>query len=120
MYQPIGLGSRMFAISRGNRCSIHSRVISKTQKMVLDTALLSSQHCKIHIKGNRAIQAKEQCPPLHLSVVAIKKGPFESPSTTVFNFPLDMYVYIYIHLYIFIYISMDIYACIYTHVYVYE
>ncbi len=34
---------------------------------------------------------KEQRPPLHLSVVAIKKGAFGSPSTTVANFILVLF-----------------------------
>ena len=42
--------------------------------MVLDAALLNTQHCK--------------CPLLHLSVVAIEKGTFGSPSTTVANFTI--------------------------------
>ena len=29
------------------------------------------------------IQGKEECPPLHLGVVAIEKGAFESPSTNL-------------------------------------
>ena len=31
--------------------SIHGRVIPKTQKMVLDTTLLNTQHYKVRIKG---------------------------------------------------------------------
>ena len=34
--------------------------------------------------------------PLHLGVVAIEKGAFGSPSTTVANF---IYIYIYIYIY---------------------
>ena len=33
-------------------------------------------------------------PPLHLGVVAIEKGVFWSPSTTVANFYLRMYVFL--------------------------
>ena len=36
--------------------------------------------------SSEAIQGKELCPPLHLGVVAIEKGAFESPLTTVANF----------------------------------
>ena len=43
--------SRMFAIGPGEQGSISGRVISKTQKMVLDAALLSTQHYKVRIKG---------------------------------------------------------------------
>ena len=40
---------------------------------------------KIRIKGKWSIQGNEYCCPLHLSVVAIEKGAFGSPSTTVAN-----------------------------------
>ena len=55
--------------------------------MVLDATLLSTQHYKVRIKG-KVEQSKERSSahPLHLGVVAIEKGAFESPSTTVTNF----------------------------------
>ena len=43
--------SRVFANGLGDWGSILGRVISKTQKMVLDAALLSTQHYKVKIKG---------------------------------------------------------------------
>ena len=43
--------SRVFANSLGNQRSIPGRVIPKTQKMLLDAALLSTQHYKVRIKG---------------------------------------------------------------------
>ena len=43
-----GLISRVFANGPG---LIPDRVIPKTQKMVLDSALLSTQHYKVRIKG---------------------------------------------------------------------
>ena len=46
----IGLMSRVFANGPGDRDSIPGRVIPKTQKMVLDAALLSTQHYKVRIK----------------------------------------------------------------------
>ena len=36
----------MFANGPGDRGSIPSRVIPKTQKMVIDVALINTQHCK--------------------------------------------------------------------------
>ena len=36
---------------RGERGSILGQVIPKTQKMVLDSALLNTQHYKVRIKG---------------------------------------------------------------------
>ena len=47
----VGLMSIVFANGPGYRGSIPGRVIPKTQKMVLDAALLNTQHCKIRIKG---------------------------------------------------------------------
>ena len=72
--------------------------------MVLDTSLLNAQQYKVRIKGkveqSREIQyfrlsiiyihtsRMQLGPPLHLGVVAIEKGAFWSPSTTVANFTL--------------------------------
>ena len=47
----IGLMNRVFANGPGDQGSIPGRVIRKTQKMVLDAALLSTQHYKVRIKG---------------------------------------------------------------------
>ena len=47
----IGLMSRVFANGLGDQGSIPGRVIPKTQKMVLDAALLSTQRYDIKIKG---------------------------------------------------------------------
>ena len=41
----------MFANGPEDRGSIPGRVIPKTKKMVLDAALLNTQHCKVRIKG---------------------------------------------------------------------
>ncbi len=43
-YRAIGLMGRMFANGLDDQSSIPGRVIPKTQKMVLDTALLDTQH----------------------------------------------------------------------------
>ena len=43
--------SRVFANGPGDWGSIPSRVIPKTQKMVLDTALLNTQRYMVRIKG---------------------------------------------------------------------
>ena len=79
--------SRIFANGLEDRGSIPCRVIPKTQKMVLDAALLNTQHYKIRIKG-KVEQSGESSSalPLHLGVVAIGKGTFGSPSTTVTKF----------------------------------
>ena len=57
--QPIGPVGRLFANGTGDRDSIPSRVIPKTQKMVLDTSLLKTQHYKIRIKG-KVEQSRER------------------------------------------------------------
>ena len=57
--------------------------------MVLDATLLNTQHYKVKIKG-KVEQSWERSGdlPLHLGVVAIEKGAFRSPLTTVANFTL--------------------------------
>ena len=42
---------RVFANGPGDLGSIPGRVIPKTQNMVLDASLLSTQHYKVRIKG---------------------------------------------------------------------
>ena len=86
----------MFANGPGELGSIPGRVIPKTQKMVLDATLLNTQHYKVRIKG-KVEQSGERSTalPLHLGVVAIKKGVFGSPSTTVTNFTL-LYLLLFI------------------------
>ena len=68
----------------------------KTQKRVLDAALLNTQHYKVRIKG-KVEQSREwsSALPYNLGVVAIEKGAFRSPSTTVANFTIrveELYV----------------------------
>ena len=43
--------SLMFVNGPGDQGSISGRVIPKTQKMVLDTSLLYTQHYKVRFKG---------------------------------------------------------------------
>ena len=43
--------SREFTNGQGDRGSIPGRVLPKTHKMVLDSALLNTQHDKVRIKG---------------------------------------------------------------------
>ena len=49
----IGLGVRVFANGPGDLGSIPGRVIPKTQKMVLDTSLLNTQHYKGKVEQSR-------------------------------------------------------------------
>ena len=43
--------SRVFTNGQGDRGSILGRVMPKTQKIVLDVALLNTQHYNVKIKG---------------------------------------------------------------------
>ena len=80
----IGLVGRVFANRLKDLGSIPGRVIPKTFKMLLDTALLNTQQYKVCIKGK--VEQSRERPPLYLGVVAIEKGAFWLPSTTVANF----------------------------------
>ena len=61
---------RVFANGPGYLGSIPSRVIPKTQKMVLDATLLNTQQYKVRIKG-KVEQSRERSSPhlVHLGVV---------------------------------------------------
>ena len=63
------------------------RAIPKTQKILLDAALLNTKFQKVRVEGKEE-QSKERSSvsPLHLGVVAIEKGAYESPSTKAGNF----------------------------------
>ena len=45
----------------GDRGSIPSRVIPKTQKMIFDAALLNTQHYKVRIKSKVAPYPTPRC-----------------------------------------------------------
>ena len=61
LYWATGQMSRVFTNGQGDWDSIPSRVLPKTQKMVLDTTLLSTQYNKVRIRvkwsnpGNRVV-----------------------------------------------------------------
>ena len=55
----IGLMSRVFTNGLGDLGSIPGQVISKTQKMVLNAALLNTQYYKVRIKG-KVEQSRER------------------------------------------------------------
>ena len=74
---------RALANDPGDLGSIPGQIIPKSKKMVLDTSLLNTPQYKVRIKGSGAIQGKELHLPLRLSVEAVEKGAFGSPSTTV-------------------------------------
>ena len=57
--------------------------------MVLDTALLNTQHYKVGIQSKVEQSRKmSSALPIHLGVVAFKKEAFGLPSTKVVNFYL--------------------------------
>ena len=90
----------MFANSPGLN---PGRVIPKTLKMVLDTSLLNTQQYKVRIVG-KVGHSREKSSALR--VVAIEKGTFWSPPTTVAN----LYIYIYI------YICVCVCVCVYIYI----
>ena len=53
---------RVFANGPGDWCIIPSRVIPKTQKIVLDTSLLNTRHYKVLIKGKWSSSEKGKVP----------------------------------------------------------
>ena len=58
----------VFANGPGNWGSIPGRVIQKTQKVVLDAALISTQHYEVRIKG-KAEQSRERSSALPYTLV---------------------------------------------------
>ena len=60
--------SRVFANGPEDQGSIPSRVIPKTQKMVLDTTLLNTQHYKVRIKS-KVEQSRERSSTLPYTLV---------------------------------------------------
>ena len=99
----IGLMSIVFANGPGDQGSIPGRVIPKTQKMVLDTALLSTQHYKIW-----SIPGKGVAPSLTPRCSSYRKLAFKLPSIKVANFTT-----------FFIYILIYICVCVYVYIYIY-
>ena len=60
--------STVFANGLGDWVSIPGRVIPKTQKIVLDAALLNTQHYKVKIKGKEE-QSRERSSTLSYTSV---------------------------------------------------
>ena len=99
---------RVFANSPGDRDPIPCRVISKTQKMVLDTQLLNIQHYKVRIKGKWSNPGK---------------GVVHSPTPQCSSYckgSLRVANFTYIYIYIYIKILMNIYIYIYIFIYIIE
>ena len=64
----IGLMSRVFANGLGDQDSMPGRIIPKTQKMVLEAAMLNTQHYKVRIKV-KVEQSREWSSALHYTLV---------------------------------------------------
>ena len=60
--------NRVFINGSGDRGSILGRVIPKTQKMVIDAALLNIQHYKVRIKG-KVEKSRKRSSALHYTLV---------------------------------------------------
>ena len=60
--------SRLFTNGPEDQGSIPDQVIPKTQKMVLDAALLNTQHYKVRIK-DKVEQSREWCSTLCYTLV---------------------------------------------------
>ena len=58
---------RVFTNGAGDQGSLPGRVIPKTQKMLLDTSLLTTQHYKVHIKGKWSNPGKGVAPSPYTS-----------------------------------------------------
>ena len=82
--QAIGLMSKVFANGPKDQSSVPGRIIPKTQEMVLDAALLNTQHYKVRIMG-KVEQSRDSSRALSYTVVTIEEGAFGSPSTKVTN-----------------------------------
>ena len=80
------LAGRVFANGLGDQGSIPGCVIPKTLQMVLDTFLLNTQqyNVRIEVKVEQSREWSRAIP--YIGVVAIEKGAFWTPSTTVTNF----------------------------------
>ena len=90
----IGLGVRVFANDPGDLGSIPGRVIPKTQKMVLDASLLSTQHYKVQIKGKVEQSRKGVAPsPTHWCS-SYRKGSLR----VTLDYGRQLYLYIYIYM----------------------
>ena len=105
-HRAIGLMSRMFANGPGGWGSIPGWIIPKTKIMVLDAALLNTQHYKVRIKG-KVEQSRKWSSAL--GVVAIEKRVFGLPSTKVANFS-------YFFFFLFIISKLVLTFCLFTSV----
>ena len=87
MNRAIGIMDKVLANGPGDRRSIPvNRVAPKSQKLVFDATLLSTQHYNVRIKSKvEQFRQWMSVLPKDLCVVAIETEAFRSPSNTVPN-----------------------------------
>ena len=88
--------SRVFANGMGDRGLIPGRVILKTQKMVLDTSLLSTQYCKVLSRVKWSNPGKEVAPTVTHRCCSYWQGGFR----VTLNNGRQLFLYIYIYIYV--------------------
>ena len=67
----------------------------RLKKILLGAALLNTQHYKVHFEG-KVEQSRGRSSAIHVGVVAIEKGAFRLPLTTVANFTFThAHIYLY-------------------------
>ena len=71
--------STVFTNGPRDQGSITGQVIPKILKMVLDAALLNTQHYKVCMKGKVEQSREWSNAPTHPGIEAIEKGAFGSP-----------------------------------------
>ena len=90
----IDLVGWVFANGLGDRASILGWVIPKTQKMVFDASLLTTQHYKVQIKGkveqSRETKSKPSPTPWCCSY-------WKGSLWVAFDYSRPIYIYIYIY-----------------------
>ena len=91
---------------------------TKDSKMVPYADLLNTQDYKVNMKGQVELSKKwSSIPPLHLGVVAIEKGAFESLSTIVINISLSHHIILYCYIIELYYSVISSYYIILLYVY---
>ena len=96
---------RVFINGPGDRGSIPSRVIPKTQKMISDASLLNTQHYKVRIRGTWSNLGKGITPSQQLNLVAIEKDSSGRLQLLLDNLSVMYIIYKYI-IYIYIYMCV--------------
>ena len=104
IYVPdIGLAVRVFANGPGDLGSIPDRVISKTQKMVLDASLLNTQHYKVRIKSKVEPSREGVAPSPTSWCSSYRKGSLR----VTLDYGRQLY-----YLYVYIYMCVCVCVCI--------